>query len=352
MADEQNAASSPAAVAVETPSEPIPLEQFTSEQRDEWLKTGKTPEAAPKKADATAKESSEPPPAEPAAAEAKPAPASEPGSEQEPKPAPGEKRKGQLANEIQQLLKQRAELRQENERIAAERARTTSAAPAEPAEPAGLTKPEPEDFEKWEEYETAKDVYYERMAEAKATAAVEADRQALSAQAQQATLAAQNRKIESDWSKRTKEFIASHPEAKDFNPAVATLANSGLVPENSPLDRWILESPRGHILAWHFSQNPDEILRLGELDPSIYQPWGAISPISSRELVTLENSFESKTPATVPVQKEHTAAPKPPVVVSARAAAPADEVEAAIQSGNQGAYMEAMNRRELAARKG
>lgn len=335
MADEQVAVSSTADETQETPS----LDTFTDEQRATWLRDGTTPEPPAKPAEAPKAESSE------TKTEEKPANVetrleSEPGKPQEPKP--GEKRKSQLADEIQQLLRQRAEIRRDLERAQAERGVKPTESPAEPKAGAGLKKPRAEDYadKTWEEYEAARDKYYEDLAEAKAKAAVEADRRERQAEAQRQVHQKRNQEIESNWSKRSSEYRKNHPEAKDFDAAIRAMVESELIPENSYLDQWILNSDNGPALAYHFATNPDDILRIGELT--------AIA--ASRELAKLELSLGTKTPA--PTQQKTTVLPNPPTNVSARATPPGDEAEAAYQGGGFRKWMEIENRRELAARKG
>ena len=337
MADEQVAVSS-TAVGTEVAAEPPAIETWTSDQRQEWLRTGKTPEPPAKTAEPPKTESSETKTEEkPANVETKLE--SEPGKPQEPKP--GEKRKSQLADEIQQLLRQRAEIRRDLERSQAERGVKPTESPAEPKAGAGLKKPRAEDYadKTWEEYEAARDKYYEDLAESKAKAAVEADRRERQAEAQRQAHQKRNQEIESNWSKRSSEYRKNHPEAKDFDAAIRAMVESELIPENSYLDQWILNSDNGPALAYHFATNPDEILRIGELT--------AIA--ASRELAKLELSLE------VPKQNAPTekviVLPKPPTDLSAKGAATEDAVAVAVKNEDFLSFRRAQNAKELAALK-
>lgn len=334
MADEQNAASSTATETQEAPS----LETFTDEQRSEWLKTGKEPEPRPKKADAPAKEISAPSTDDKAALEAKPDPDPEPGQQQEPQPAPGEKRKGQLANEIQYLLKTRAELRRETERLQAEMAGKATASPAKPAA-SELQEPNIEDFtgeNAWEDYQKATRAYNRQETQRLIQEALETDRADRAAAAQAEAVEKQNRKIETNWSTRSREFKAVHPEAKDFESEVRALADSGLIPENSFLDQWLAQSENGPALAWYFSQDHDEILRIGELHPIA----------ASRELAGLEESLSGKKEVSV---SPNNPAPKPPATVTGRSAHTVDELAEAVHRGDVRAFIDLENAREIAA---
>lgn len=315
--------------AVSSPAENTAIETWTEEQHSQWLKDGSIP--APKEAET---KSSEPKPEEKPAAEAKPATESETVLPKQ-EPRPGEKRKGQLASEIQELLRQRAELRQETERLQAERAK-----PAEAPSKPESTRPKWEDFEgDWGKYEEATAKYYSDQANKAAREAVSADRQERELAAQKETTEKRNQEIESGWNKRVTEFTKTHPDVKDFAPAVEAMVDAGLIPENSFLDQWILFSENGPALAWHFSQNPEEVLRIGELHP--------IS--AARELAVLETSFSPKAVSNPAPDKPIAILPKPPNEVSARSAPPGDEVEAAWKQGNIREYMEKKNARELAA---
>ena len=319
--------------ATETEAPPVmpPMETWTDEQHHEWRMTGKTPEAPP------SPEATAPPKPESQASateEVKTEAAPDTAIQQEPKQT---RRKIDAETRIQQLIRENADLQRRLETTAAPR----TAAPApEPVKETRLVKPKLDDFtgeKAWEEYDAATEKYYLDKAAEIAQAAVAKDRQERETAAQRAANEERNQQIETGWNKRVKEFTTNHPEAKDFKATVAALVDSGLIPEGSFLDQWILHSESGPALAWHFSQTTDDITRIGELHPIL----------AARELAKLENSFESKT---VPVsQKTQAALPKPPNEVGGRNASTGDEVADAVRQGNVREYIDKQNARELAA---
>lgn len=326
--------------APETAAPETPVENFTDSQRDAWLKGDPIPETAPKTGDPAS-----PKPGEQASEGEQPRTAAAPdtATQQEPKQ---NRRKLDAEARIQQLLRENADLKQR--RLETTAAPSTAAPEKTVEQPVALKKPNIADFtgeNAWEEYESAKDAYYEARAKEAAQAAVQADRKERETAAQHAEAQKKGREFEASWGKRVSDFTSSHPEAADFMPAVQALVDSGIIPERSFLDEWISRSKHGPAILWHFSQNPSEIVRIGELHPVE----------AAEELVKLTLPFESKGP--VPVPQRTSVLPKPPSRVSGKSGAVADEVEAALQAPDSHEagfrnYMEAANRKDLAARKG
>jgi len=110
--------------------EPVAVENFTDEQRSEWLKSGKLPDG--KEEPAKEAESSAAPEGEkPKEKESETKTGSEPVEAQteEHKPKGATERKAQLASDIQDSLRRRKELRSEVQLLEHKRAELTVAPP-------------------------------------------------------------------------------------------------------------------------------------------------------------------------------------------------------------------------------
>ena len=356
MPDEPNSAA-PSAAATVAPDPELPnLESLTASQLHDWRMTGKLPvesKIVPPAEKAAAQESSETlPPAGDGAVETAPAP--EPGKAQEPsKKQDGERRKGQLASEIQQLLKQRSELRQENQRLTAERV-APAAAEKKAAPPAALERPKTPreaDFETLEAYETALaqhepalDQYYAALADSRIAAAIAQDRQ-------QREQAAFNRAVEQQiyedavgWAKKAAAYQKENPtEVASYKE----LTDGALeeIHEGSLLDKWLQDSDYGPALLVYFGKNPGEIDRIDSL-----HPFQAGRELHSLELTLSKSNGTNK--GKVPAPFTMTAAPRPAKALAGTATPPGDAVEAAIDAGDTGAYIKAANARDALTRKG
>lgn len=338
-----------------SPESKNPLTKLTGEEYDAWRMTGKLPEAKDEEAQPQTEESASsesPEGAESEAVEtAEPEPESESGekaAEEEPpkqeevkpkKESAAEKRKAQLAAEIQEKLKERAELRQEIDQL-----RTQISSPKTKGEfksestsgkPEGQTSSEMPKLEDFESYElwvvaigkwAAGEVGSEMIAKYQA----EADKKA-----QEAVKAEAFKQAQQSWSKKV--VSASKTRADFFDVTKDAIA---LIPVDSEMDRIILKSEQGAVMLYHLGQNPDELERIASLEPFEQR----------LELARLEVSLSGNSKASPPA-KRLTGAPKPPIDLGAKGTVPTDEVQAALVSGDTRAYIDRMNDRELAASK-
>lgn len=307
----------PAAAAAATATAPDAgnrLANLSPEERQEWRKSGKLPDAPA--ASSTASAVQDPPAGTPA-----PELASEPADddpEYKPKTA---KRIAALLDEIK-TLKARPPA-----------AAAPAAAPPAASAPAAvveskLAKPDPETFQ----YGTADPAYLEALTDYK-IAKRDEDRAAADAKAaRDSRISAEAARIRDSWKSRVEKAKGTYA---DFE-AVAFSEHSP-IPQGSLLDSWILESEHGADVLYALHKTPAEIDRLLKLSPLA----------QTRELVKLEDQLLASRPRLM------TTAPEPGPTLSARAGDPAsgDPVKRAIKNRDTGAYMREQNERDLAGRR-
>lgn len=194
--------------------------------------------------------------------------------------------------------------------------------------PADDPEPDPENVEKYP------DGLYDRkflkdQAAWEARSVVRAERTAALEAAKQQREEARVREQSRSWTERVNAAKAKYPdfEAKAFGPSP--------IEAGSPIDVWIMESPQGADLLYHLHSNPDEVRRIAAL-PAVHQV---------RELVKLETQLEPAPAKTI------TDAPAVPRTLGDRTAGAADPVARALANKDPGAYIDAMNKQELAARR-
>jgi hypothetical protein len=302
------------------------LDTFTEKQRSEWLMKG-TPqpkdEAEPRAEPAAAKEGSE---------AAKPetiAPATDTGGKQEPKPGRAEQRKAELGSEIQELLRQRAELRAE---VAAGKKPAEKVAESATAKPADDGKPVPPDPKTWtgtwEELEAAKLKYIEELTDWKAG---KADRDRAAA-AQQGKLT----ELQAAYKTRAEAALADDPEYADAQEIIGKFVTAKGVSE------LILESEVG----------PEIVMHLYRLPNAEAQRVAALSPLAlAREITRLEAKLSKATDdekRSSPQPKRTSAAKAPATeLAGTNAGSTVDEAEQALAEGDTGAYIRIMNARAI-----
>lgn len=329
--DGQTAASS-TATAPEAP----PIEKWSDKQRSDWLRTGKTPTPEAPKTEESA-------PSTPAAEQkpAESAPASEAGKKQEPpKPRGAEQRKEQLAAEIQDLLRQRAELRREiaeagkgGKQPEAAAAPPTEQPKEQPRAAERPKRPKVDDFENYEAYDQALDKYVEDLTAWQAKQTLEADRTARQQaddqrKAQEATQSKQRTLAEKliDASQKHSDFAGKLAEFEAEHGGVSqTIADT------------IAESEHGAELAYHLVTHPEEVQRIGALGPLA----------QARELGKIEASLAGTTKPPEPPKPKTTAASPPPTELSGKTTAPEDEAKAALEAGDFQRYKRIMDARDL-----
>lgn len=320
----------PAAESSPAPSQV--LESFTPQQRQEWLKTGELPGAKPAENKGEEKSNPQEPPTSEASAPSgdasgavpkadEKAAASEPAKTQTQEHSKGEERKARLAAEIQDLLRQRAELRRE---VQTSKEAKTTAPPAEKTS----DKPTPDKFTTYEEYVEA---LADWKAEQKGVALINQFKQEQEQAAKKAQQDEAFKQAQEHWKAQVEKAIEKHPDFVEV-----ALAKESPIPENSIPDGFLAKSEHGADILYHLSKNPDEIKSILKLDPFD----------QVRALIKLEVSL-SEAPA-----KTVTSAPPPAKELGGRSTNASDPATEAVKAKNFRAYKEAMDRREHASRKG
>lgn len=327
-------------VQVEAP-ELKPIEDFSPEERHEWLKTGKIPEAP----EITPKTAEPEPAAEPKAEEKPPeaelAPESAPEVKQEEPKAKSRKtaedRNKELAAQIQESLKTRADLRREIDELRKER---ESAAPTvaktEPIKPVTapttLEKPKPPSLDTWEgtleEFEAARAEYSDKLidwklAEKERSEQLRKDQQEFEGESRQ-------------YAERAREYLKERPDY----PIAEQYARDFLGAVGNAVVRQVMRSPVGPQIIFHLFENDQaEALRIAKTGDPVAVAY---------EIGKIEAALSGKrAPAASgsPVKKVSNAAP-PPTELSAAKSAPGDEADAALASGDFATYKRIMNARE------
>jgi len=337
------AESSTATAVLEVPTD--------SKEYGEWRVTGKLPE---RKAAPPAK--SEPKPEAPAASTSeKAAPASEAGNRQERKRSNAETRLNELLDDLKRAGLSPAELKtfqREAKQVQPQAATTeTTAKPAGPP-----PKPKLEDYKTIDGYESARDAYYENLADYKARQRL-AEFQQQQKQAEAAK--ALNEKVQSARQRYGAEadtHIQSAAQAifsdKDIPVAVKALTD---------------QSPVLVDLMYVIGSKPEDLAELVSLAKS--DPGAAIRKIVLLESLVKEELAKARKPeasesggaqrdasgkfvSDAPEKKTSSKAPEPPKEVSGRGATPPDEIDSAVKSSDFATFRAAANRRDLERRRG
>lgn len=312
------------------------------------MKTGNMP--APKADPTPAKEI----PADGQKPEAKSAPDSEPGKPQEPRKSNADTRLNELLDDLREAgltPKALKSFKSDYQRTQTEAARPPEQT-AKPVEsgPKAPVKPKAEDFEgkSWAEYEAAKDKYFEDLADFKAANAIENDRRARHAEAQQKELQGKVDAAKERYGPEADKTIRETADTIFGDPKI-----SGVV--KSLVD----DSPVLVDLMYVLGGKPDDLadfIKTAQSNPS-----AAVRKLVLVEKLVMEElakgsadttrdetgKFKASTP-----EKKTTQAPAPPKEVGGTSAAPPDDVEAAIKRGDDRAAIDAMNRAEIRRRKG
>lgn len=292
------------------------LSDLTADERHEWRKSGKLPDAPAASSTATA--TAVPPAGTPATLE----PVSDPADDD-----PDYKPK--TAARIKDLLTKISTLEAAARKpAAAPPAASAASAPAPAASASTLTEPDPETFQ----YGTADPAYLKALTIFAVAKAHEEQQATASKAAREAASVDAAKRIQESWKTRVAAASVKHA---DFE-AVA-LASATAIPQGSLIDSWILESEHGAEVLYDLQKNPAEVHRLLALTPLA----------QTRELVKLEERLLADQPKLV------TTAPEPGQTLTARGADPlgTDPVRRAVRKRDAGAYIKEANERDLAGRR-
>jgi hypothetical protein len=308
------------------------LENWTERQRNTYFKDGTIPAAKEEKSAA---------PEESEAVAPEPAPEPEPGKQQEPKKSPqnAETRKKQLGAEIQEKLSERRRISEELEILKAQRDILKSQASAKPPEspPAqeapGSTRPvrpKIDQYESYEEYESALDKYEESLADYKAADRIQREKVEYMRQQQLRAHAEYQQNVRQKLDASVAEAKKAHP---DFDEVLATASQ---VPVTPHMQLCLENAEHPGEIMYHLAAHPDEARKMAALHPFAV----------TKELAVLDATFAG-TIKQAPATPQVTGAKPPPTQLGGTNAAPADEMAAAVASGDFRRYMATANAREM-----
>lgn len=266
-------------------------------------------------------------------------PAPESGTEkpiqEKPKPKTGEDRKIELAAEIKELLRQRAELQGKTAANDSRGAKTADPPPApvkadakqeEPAAGEAPKKPKLDDFASYAEYDAANDRYVGDLVTFKA-------KELLAAHETERAAAETNKVLQKAWAEKVE---AGKEEHADF----AEVAFSAETPITPVMNDFILRSGVG----------PQILYKLGENASAEGKRIAALQPFEAMEaLVGIKLSLGAPVKKETAPVKRYTAAPPPVTDLGGTTAEPADGAVAALAAKDFTGYMARENARELKA---
>lgn len=312
---------------------------------------------APEPAKVPAKEAKEIPAADEQPAE-KTAPASEPGNEtQEKRPSKAEARLKEILDDLREAGFTPSELKtyRKQAKRAPEKTEPVQATEhtAKPVDPKAPVKPKAADFEgkPWEEYEAARDKYFEDLADYKANAAIEGHTAKQKQESQAKELNTRIEALSKQYGADAREPIQSAAKQVFEDPKV-----NGIVKDmvnGSPVLVDVLytlggdEAGLADFLA-DAKANPGAAIRKFVLLEKL-----VTEELAKGSTETTERGEDGKFKAT---PEKKTAAPPPPKEVSGRGYVPPDEVETATQialnGGDARPAIEAQQRARIRRMKG
>jgi hypothetical protein len=313
----------------------VPLDSLTDEQYAKWKLTGEKPKKEPKAKQAASPtaEQTEKPAAEADAAK---------GTQSTGKGTNLKARASELDAEVQELeakLARRDELKRKLEDPKADdKAAAPSSEAKPPAELKAPTKPKADDYKTWDEYEAARDKYYEDLSEYKVQSAIEKDRR-------ERKLETESKTVAERWNKGV-EQVGKDVGTERWNKAIDAVkplfdgANRGL---DLPA-KFVTDSEIGPQVAFYLGEHLDELQEIAKLDP--------VQQIKKLTLIEASLTKPVKTEKSErPGPKKDSEATPPPKDIAGRGLPPKDPVEEALKSGDTAAYIRAANARDVAAKR-
>lgn len=286
----------------------LKLEEFSNEQREQWLKDGEIPTKA-KSAEA---------PTAPDATKGK----ADTETDSAPVNPKTEKR-------FQEILKDRNAARKEAAELKAKLEAATKPPEVQATAP---VKPNAADFESWDLYESAIDKYTEDMAEFKANKKI-AEKETTSKQQ------TEEQAIASQWNEREAKFKESHP---DFDVEMAAAEISSYA-NGSTMAAVIVRDPNGPAIANYLMENPEALKRIGNAEPL-----EAVREITKIGLTfeTTAKTTEAPAEAIPPTTSRPISKSGPPAHEIATNSAPVDELQEALKAKDFERYKQIMDRRD------
>jgi hypothetical protein len=259
------------------------------------------------------------------------------------------KTKKSADDRVQQLLVERARERQEFQRQLAE-AKAAAAKPTEPEPPKALKPleiPDEADYETFAEYKKAMVEYYDKLSDAKIEqhAAKMAERQKQTEREQYEA------EVQAGWESRFNDAFERHPQQVEFEKHVAQAAE--VFAQSPGIAEYIMTDEYGPQMAEVLGQD----LKRAHALIKISSPVKLAQALADLKYEVRTGNAQKKVPTKadpeLPVTpKLASKASAPPPQLSTAAKAPADEVQAALESGDVRKYMDLMNARELKAKRG
>jgi hypothetical protein len=264
------------------------------------------------------------------------------------------------------ITRQNKELRDENERLkkagtrpAAETQRETpqGSQPAAATKPAP-TRPEPKidevdaktgkpKYAKYEDFLADQRAWDREQILAEVTAS--SSKTQKDQQLEQA-----ERTIQQEVNKRVKKARETY---SDYDEVMATALEEKnehggdlvYIPKGSPIDLFMLDSPRGTDVFYEIAKNLDQHKHIFARDAKGNFTMSAVRQV--RELAKIETSLEASTEKKPTPLQPITKAGKPPHQTSGTGVTTKDAVQQAVEEGDSETYMREQNARELARRK-
>jgi hypothetical protein len=319
------------------------LTSFSPSEYSEWEKTGKVPDVKPAAQSSDAETTTESKAGAPSGDESA-ATSATASQEQPPKGKGADARKAQLSAEIQELLRQRNELKAEVQGKAKPEAKIADPSPAAKPAESELKRPSRPVFgesghesESWVEFEARQDSYVEAVADYKARQTLKEAREAERKQAEEAKQAEAAATIDKTFRERLGKSQEKHAD-------YAEVAFSAEVPISRPMDAFIRSQEAGPEVLYYLGQHASEAQAIAQM-----QPMDALFALS-KIAISLEPAQAEppkKEAPVVPITK----AAKPATDIRATSAAPVDELKAAVEAGDYARFEELENRRLAERRK-
>jgi hypothetical protein len=344
-------------------SSPAPFEVPTDAAANlEWRKTGEIPAAA--KEAKTPKEASTPSEEDASAANtARTAPESAPGPKQERAKQPtAADRLNEVLADLKRAGLSPAELKTYKRQAEAATEAPAKAAPEKtvnPQEPQEPKEPVQADYDDWEKFDVDHKKYVKEYAQYVAKLAVQEDRQARAAEAQQQTLAQKVTEAKARYGDQTEETIGEATRAILNKETGVPLLLEHFINQSKVLVdvMYVLGSKDGEVAAFIelARSDPGAAIRKFTLMEQLVEQElakGGKTAAADEGTAAAERDASGKFVSQDPPAKKKPAAPPPPEELNTRGSAPPDPVDAAVRNNDFAAFKAAEDRADIARRKG
>jgi len=308
----------------------IDLESLSSEQYDHWMLKGELPEAKPAE---TATQPKEPVETPEESGKSK-------GNQEAGKGKGVKARTEQLDGEIQELearLARKADLKRQLESDNGVKPDSPPAAETKPAELKAPVKPKVDDFKTWDEYEAARDKFFEDLSDYKVAKALQEDRVQRAEEAKKEKQQAEGRTRAEKWNKQIEAATKAHTDWDEKIDSVSDLIKSR---EFALGADFLVDSDLGAEIIYHLGSNPDQAKEIAAMSPT--------KQVAALGVIAHTLSKPAESPQKPPGPKKVTETPPPPGDLNGRNQLPPDPVKAALEADDTEAYMREANARDIA----